>query len=629
MSNVVGFESRDAQIRQAIEAEVVKARASDPLKLPGRNDPIVRSYVQKIEGSYNVERAKIDTDNAIDLLYIAYNTTPQQEDPIRIKIGGIMDRLIEAQQESERTMTKAMKVADNVLGALKNILPDWQDVKDEEDAEEIKGFAAKDLAKLANEIKTRALGIKDQLLAIAKTYDGIIADTVAATASSETALGGRLREKAAIEKEIREADAERERLDSLVKDLQEEVKKFDKMARDYEARATTAEERAFVLQIVKIGAEVIAAAIPPIAMAASGGGASLLAASALNSATKSGSKPDKPDKPDKPKDDTAEVIRTKGEISKKKAELKVAEAAVAEGKGKVKTLRKELNKEQGKPAEAVSEADEAVKPDDSAAVKGIKERLKTAKGELKTQEDKSKALIGALAGLQASLQAAAAGIGELSQEQKDQAASLREMQMKMLDKAEAYETERRNQAAELVKIKALLKGKRTEEETIQLAIKSLNISLSALKRTKEIVEEIAFFFKSFADFMDQVAQDAQTQIELINNAASKATLRKNALANLIQSTDEFFITQAGQWHATHVVTDKFNRTFADGWSKLNKLNGKYITGDELGAYLQTASVLLQKIADEREEAAKQKILDLDRARQQLREDAMGDGSAAA
>jgi hypothetical protein len=626
MPNVVDFESRDAQLRKEIEAEVAKIRAKEPLALPGRSDPIVRSYVQKVEGSYNVERAKIDTDNAIDLLYIAYNTTPQEEGEIRVKISGIMDRLIKAQQESERTMGDAMRVADGILGSLKNFLPDWQDVKEGEDADEIKGFAAKDLTDLAKEIKAKALGVKDRLLAVAKTYDAIIAETVGATSSSEKALGRRLTEKEAIEKEIREANAERERLDALVKDLQEEVKKFDKMARDYESRANTAEERAFIMQLVKIGAQVVAAAIPAIAqagMAYATGGTSLIAASVLNTATAT-------TKTDKPKEDTTQVIQTKKDISKKTGELKVAEAKVKENKDKVKDLRKDLTKEQGKEGkeESKTDADEEVKTEDSAAVKGIKERLKTAKGDLKTSEDKATALVGALSGLQASLQAMAQGLNELSQEQKDQAASLREMQMKMLDKSEAYEKERRTQAAELVKINALLKGKRTEQETIQLAIKSLNISLTALKRTKEIVEEIAAFFKSFADFMDVVAGDAQTQIELLNKAAGQATLRKNALANLVKSTDDFFINQTGQWSAAHVVADKFNKAFADGWSKLNKLSGKYITGDELAVYLQTASVLLRKIADEREAAANQKMIDLEKYRRQLIDEATAGGEAA-
>ena len=83
------------------------------------------------------------------------------------------------------------------------------------------------------------------------------------------------------------------------------------------------------------------------------------------------------------------------------------------------------------------------------------------------------------------------GLGKLTEKRENAAASLREMQMKMLDKVEAYEKERRAQNAELIKINALLKGKRSEEETIHLPIQSLNISISALRRTNMVEAEQA------------------------------------------------------------------------------------------------------------------------------------------
>lgn len=102
------------------------------------------------------------------------------------------------------------------------------------------------------------------------------------------------------------------------------------------------------------------------------------------------------------------------------------------------------------------------------------------------------------------------------------------MQMKMIDKAEAYENERRTQAAELIKINALLKGKQAEDDKIKLAVQSLNVSITALKRMKEIIEEIAFFFKSFADFMQAVADDAAHQIKAIDNVAELEVIRRTA-----------------------------------------------------------------------------------------------------
>jgi hypothetical protein len=264
----------------------------------------------------------------------------------------------------------------------------------------------------------------------------------------------------------------------------------------------------------------------------------------------------------------------------------------------------------------------AQEKEDTAVVKGIKSRIGDTKKELTAEEANYQALIGALSGLQDSLIALDKGLGKLTEKQENSAASLREMQMKMLDKVEAYEKERRTQNADLVKINALLKGSRSREETIHLAIQSLNISLSALKRSKEIIEEIAFFFKSFADFMDRVSQEIQLDIELFDDLGSRDKLRKNAFQELVLGADKFFVRQAAEWHAIKFVSDKFCMSFADGWSKLNKLSGTYIMGNELETYLKAAAPKLEEIVAERQAASNQKILDLDGYRKQLRDSAM-------
>lgn len=643
MPTVTAFESREAKLNNEIEAQVKQIRERDPLELPNRNAAIVDCYVQKIEGTYNVARAKKDTDNAIDLLYIAYNTTPQNEGEIRVKISGIMDGLLKAQADSERTMARAMRIADGVLGDLNNYLPDWLDVKEGKDMEEMKNFVKSDLLTLAGKIKAQALSIREELCAVAAAYDGLIKQTAAATATSEVALGKRLDAKAKIEEEINTANADRERIESLVADLKTEVDKFDKLAKAYEERAKTAEERAFIMSIVRVGAQVVSAAIPAVAMAASGPG-SMLAASALGRTKEAKDSDDAggstASKGDGKKDNTAEVIKTKTDISEKAAAVEKSTKKVADLKQKKADLKKDLEEEAKKnpkksaapkkPQNAKADKDaktdddeDEVKDDDSEAEKGLKERIKTTKQELDKEEKELGKLEIALAGLKASLDALDKGLGALSAEQKDQAGSLRTLQMKMLDKAEAYEKERRDQSAQLVKITALLKGKRTQEETIQLCIKSLDLSLTALKRAKEIVEEIAFFFKSFADFMQTVANEAASQVDLLQRTAEMEQIRANRLKELLKSVDVFFIKQAGEWSATHTVSDKFNQSFSSGWSKLNKLSGKYITGDELTAYLKAASAKIEEIVEERDAAARQKITALDHYRQQLRGSATG------
>jgi hypothetical protein len=632
MADIAPFRSQAALLSDRIEDAVDKLRANDPLELADRDGPLVKLFVQKIEGAYNVNRAKTDTDNAIDLLYIAYNTTPQEEGEIRVKISGIMDKLIVAQGDSERTMADAMRTAANVIAALDDMLPVWLDAReDPQQAAPITAFITGDLLDLAKDIKSRATAIKDRLLKIAESYDSIIVETASASATSERALGRRLIDQQALQAEIDEANADREQLDSLVKDLREEVQKFEARARQYEQRATTAEQRAFIMQLVKISAQVVAAAIPPIAMAVGGaatGGASLIAASTLNTVkqvTEAGGEDEgESDDAPKPGDVTAETIQTKKDIAQTKKELALAEKKVGEIEERVDGLRRDLTKAQENdeaPVDAETPDEAVEQPADGEAVKAIRRRLKDAKAELETAQKKTRVLVGVLSGLQDSLKALAQGLGQLSQEQKDEAAGLRQIQMNMLDKAEAYERERREQAAKLVRITALLKGKLTKDETIKLAIKSLNISLSALKRTKEIVEEIAFFFKSFADFMDQVAEEANTEIARADRVAAGSPPGRAVLARMIKTTDGFFIRQSGQWHAVYRVSDAFNRSFAEGRSKLNRLSGRYITGDELAAYLQAAAVLLQKIADERDDASKARLLLLEESRAAMYEKA--------
>ncbi|MFK3780330.1 tyrosyl-tRNA deacylase [Agrobacterium sp. NPDC089420] len=622
MNNVVTFDSREAQLNKEIDADVEAIVSQPKFSLPKSDTALVRSYVDKIQGTYDVERAKRDTDNAIDLLYIAYNTTPQEEGKIRGRISAIMDKLITAQQKSQRTMKDAMDVASRIRISIDDLFADWLDVKEDNDQADIKSFVSNDLIKLAKNIRDKALAVRDDLLVVASTYDAIIRETAQITDASEMVLSKRLEDKAVMEREIREADARREQLESLVNDLKVQVAEFEKKAREYEKRANTAEERSFIMSIVRVGAQMISSAIPAIAMVA-GGPASMLASSvggALSGQSKGGQDADgqgqgggsRTPATGGGKTDSA---ATQSKISEQKAELRKSE----EKRDALKTDIKSLEDTRSALAKDAEGAD----PKSSKAVElaELDKRLSARAGELKTQEEKIAGQQTLISSLQASLDALDKGLGKLSDEQQQQAASLREIQMQMIDKAEAYEKERRTQAAELVKINALLKGKQAEDDKIKLAIQSLNVSITALKRMKEIIEEIAFFFKSFADFMQAVADDAQHQIKAIESVAELDVIRKNRFAQLIRSVDEFFVRQTAQWYAVITVSDRFNRSFSEGWSKLNKLQGKYLTGTELTNYMTEASQKLSAIVAEREAAADEKIASLHAYREDLNKSA--------
>jgi len=591
------FESRQERLASAIDQAVDKLRAVEPLALPGVDAPLVARCVERIQGDYDVTRAKRDTDHAVDLLYIAYNATPQGYGKVRATISAIMGALISAQKDSQLGMRRAIKAAGDINDMLVDTFPDWLDMRqpvvagtaDAAQVEELRSFVKKDLIGVARYIQNKATEIQKNLLDLAKAYDKIIEDTELATKDSELALSLSIEQRKALQREIAQNNAQREKLEALVADLRAEVEKFDRMAKDFEKKAETAEERAFVMSIVRVAATVVSAIIPPIAMLASG---SLGAASRSTGSTR--------------EDDTA---RTEAQI-KAKTELAQKETERKEQQTEVDKLDKELKelKEERKEAPVATQEE-------------LDKRIAERQADLAERQARIKRIDEAMAALQAGIDKATQELGKLTKEQQDQAGSLREMQMKMIEKTEAYEKERRTQAAELVRINALLKGQQTEDETLQLAVQSLNLSIGALKRMKEIIQELAFFFQSFADFMGAVADDAARLLANLERA-DNGTLRANAMRNLGRNIDVFFLKQTAEWLATGKVAGLFNQSFADGWSHLNKLSGTYLHGEELTAYLKEAGNRLTEISQERERRATARIADLQTYREELQRQAV-------
>lgn len=583
MSNVETLITQSSLLQHDIDRQVEALATVEPLQLPGKDSALVGHFVTKIENNYDTRRAKTDTDHAIDLLYIAYNTTPQEQGRIRLQISNIMNKLVTAQKESEAKIRNAVQVSNNIHNLLKRALPDWLDVKAGNDPDEIKAFVVSDLIVLARDITTFALRVKQNLDSIVTTYDQILVEIKSATDNSELALSDKLEASSKIRNEILVANARRDQLDSLVRDLQEQICKYEAMARQYGAQADTAEKRSFWASIVQTATQMVSSMMPMVAMAMTGGSASLLGAASIGTAVRQ-----KLDNNDPGKD----VKRS--ELS---AQRESQNAVVKDHQKRVDDLQAQLQSETNETRVAALkssiEAAESNRQQEQAKLEGINQQLESLLKELS---------------------AAAAGI---SNEQKVQATNLRALEAQMMDNVEEYEAVRREQAAELVKITVLLEGQRTEQDTIELAVRSLNVSVTALKRNKEIVQEMAFFFKSFSDFMQVIIDEATLQLDDYEKAGNSAVLRENRLKNLRTTTDEFFVTQTAEWLAVGVVSDRFVDLFQNGWSKLNTLSGTYITGDRLKAYLDRASVQLKQIASDREAASRHRVESLHAYRDEL------------
>jgi hypothetical protein len=491
-------------------------------------------------------------------------------------------------------MSAAVADARKVIKSLHDYFEDWTEARNDDDPESLKDYVGEDLFDLAEDIKGRAERISKDLAQVAETYDGIIDDATKTTKQSEEALANRLKDKKEIQKEIDRNNAERKKLESLVEELKADMEKYQKEANEYKSSAETAERRAFIMSIFQVYTGMVSSAIPVIAAgitASFTGGLSLVGAAAsmtarqvTNAATATTES-----------DNTAKEIETKFEIAQKKSDKFTTESEISKLEKNAKVLAAEKSK---------VESDEGIDPEAKATqLEAIGERIKENETEINNKKEKILALTTALSAFSESLDSLGNNMGQMSDKREDRANNLRDLQMRMLDKAEKIQTAKRDQASDLVRINALLTGQRTEEETIQLAIQSLNLSLKALKRMREIIFEISFFFKSFADFMQLVMNDSAEQSKLIENALERDRLTKSFPQRIKRNTDDFFITQAAQWEAAEVVSVKFVDNFKDGWSKLNRLSGNYLTGDELKSYLKEAAAEIEDISFKRKEAA--------------------------
>jgi hypothetical protein len=582
MSNVVSFTNRNVLLENDIAREVAEIIGQEKLQLPTAQSPLVDRFVSKIEGNYDTSRAKTDTDHAISLLYIAYNTTPQEHGDIRVKISRIMSQLVEAQQDSELRIKDSVRIAATIGKQLTSLLPDWLDVRDSADPEEIKQFVKAELLDMAKRISTAALDVRSSLTTIIVKYDSILKDIKDVTDSSEIALSETIAANQAIQDEIVQSTARKEELDSLVSALQEQIARFEKMAFEYGKQAQSAEQKSFWASVIKTVTQVVSAVLPIAAMAATGGVGGALGVAAAGTPGLLGNT----------NVDPKQVVEKSNLEAARNAQSKIVEAR--------QQRVDELEQQQ------VAATTDAERQALSSALEKAQVELREGQNQLSQAENQ----------LGAFLRQLGAAADEAGAEQQRQGASLRELERQMLDNVEKYEEVKRGQVAELAKITVLLDAKRSEEQTIELAVRSLNLSVSALKRSKEIVEEIAFFFKSFADFMQCIVDEATIRMEEYEKAGNSAVLRKSRLEAIRLSTDEFFVTQAAEWLAVGVVSERFAQLFNDGWSKLNKLSGQYITGDELQAYLVQASQQLKVIIEEREAASNQRIASLQSYREE-------------
>lgn len=227
MSDPFNFNSQARVINERIRLQVAELSTLQPLTLPTAEAAIVESFVEKIAGAYYIPDFQGDTNHAVDLLFIAYNVTPQDQGAIRIQINSIMDRLIEAQQQSERVSQQAATVAQEIYMQLGQCLSTWLGAKQRGDYAAVRAFVTDPLLTLARDIGIKAEHIARKLQSIADRYDERLGETLKVHADSEAALAEAVKADAAFAAQRDATERRRKALDTVIANMRKDVGKLE------------------------------------------------------------------------------------------------------------------------------------------------------------------------------------------------------------------------------------------------------------------------------------------------------------------------------------------------------------------------------------------------------------------
>ena len=171
----------------------------------------------------------------------------------------------------------------------------------------------------------------------------------------------------------------------------------------------------------------------------------------------------------------------------------------------------------------------------------------------------------------------------------------------LLEKVSEYEKHLGLHEDGLDKITTLLMGCCRQQKSAEFAFRAFNLSLGALARNKEIIEEMAFFFSSFSDLMQAMLAEAQLRFGIYKGLDQQREFAENKLHRLMRATDALFIEQVAQWLAVHRLAGIFAQTFNSSWRRLNSLSALYLPSDEFDTHLEKIIKYLADVAEQRQQ----------------------------
>ena len=218
MSNVVKFQTKTQLLADAIRANIVQVMASENTQLPGEDSELVKNFIKKIEGDYDLSLAKVDTDNAVELINIAYNSIPQSLGQGRVGLSKLQQNLLDGQKNAAMQMNEAAHTAQLIHKKIAKLYPIWRDVVDGRAVKELadspdaiadfKDFIQSDLIPLTHYIEENSEQIANKLTDISKLYEALVKEAQAASIKTQESLAKEIKNRTDIQDDIAKNQAD-------------------------------------------------------------------------------------------------------------------------------------------------------------------------------------------------------------------------------------------------------------------------------------------------------------------------------------------------------------------------------------------------------------------------------------
>lgn len=600
--NVVPFQTQASALTAAVNKGIQGVLKADEIILPTKDDTLVNNYIRKIEGDYDLSHSKHDTDNAIDLIYIAYNAVPPEMAQGRVGLTKLQQSLLQAQKKAVGSVTAkgttglsgAAHIAELIVKQIANTYPIWRDdilqgqsiaelAENSESIADFKDFLKNDMIPLTKYIQDKSTEIAKNLDSISEDYSALGKEAQEVSIRTQESLASEINRRNDLKDSIAEMESNKESITAIQANLVAELLELKELNEAYEKRAKSAENKAFITGLTGAIIGGLAGLVPVAVMCANPVlGMTMQAAKSATQVSSSGASSAK---------DEAQSINT---AKQQKAIADKASNGQEQNLVSTDIKEKELEKKA---------LEEEVQTNTDLSTEEIKAKNKLI-DQIVLEIDKLKvrqaSLVEAYKILDATLSGLKNDLKALSAEERSVAATLYEKQDNILAMISNLHKEERKQIGELAKLEKLLGHAKDKEKDVDISVFSLNLSIQAIMKCKEIIETISMFFKHFASFMIEIREEAEMAINNFERFEASDRVRSGLFNRTVETLNNVFIDQTARWLASQDICEQFTANFTDGFSKLNKLSGTYITSDKRAEYLTTAKDRLNEIISERE-----------------------------